>query len=67
MVLSYAIGDNIFCIFKKFVFKFSKNRTVKETVREIMKQLFFNVALLILIVFSFTLGVEYFNLSELRN
>jgi len=28
---------------------------------------FFNVALLILTVFSFILGIEYFNLSELRN
>jgi len=27
ILLSYAIGNNIFCIFKKFVFKFNKNRT----------------------------------------
>jgi len=27
ILLSYAIGNNICCIFKKFVFKFNKNRT----------------------------------------
>jgi len=27
ILLSYAIGNKIFCIFKNFVFKFNKNRT----------------------------------------
>jgi len=72
ILLSCSIGNNIFCIFKKFVFKFNKNRTTLtnsckrngQRNNEFFKK---NFALLILIVFSFTLGIEYFNLSELRN
>jgi len=40
ILLSYAIGNDIFCIFKNFEINFIKIgqlRAVKEAVREIMK------------------------------
>jgi len=54
-ILSYTIGNNILCIFKNF--------ELYLIIFNYFKKMF---ALLILIVFSVSLGIEYFNFSELR-